>query len=183
MSKRKIAQAKEIVRKYGYRSGVYYGIDAQTAGTELGRMIERDGHLTAQSVVDEARPEHAPLHPAFEWDDATAAEGYRRDQARNLIRAVVVMPSDEDQRPTNVFVRVSGAADPDTPSGYYPTSVVVQRPDLAALALADLNRHIESAAQSAQQLRDAVEQHNPEMLAKVSRISGAINEARAAMAS
>jgi len=50
------------------------GIDAQTAGSELDRIRQRDGTIIPAVVVDEARPEEAPLHPAFEWRDSVAAE-------------------------------------------------------------------------------------------------------------
>lgn len=46
------------------------------------------GALTPQIVLDEARdPEH-PLHHRFEWDDAVAAEKWRREQAHELIQSV-----------------------------------------------------------------------------------------------
>jgi hypothetical protein len=68
------------------------GVDAQTAGTELDRIRRRDGTIRPAAVVDEARPEKAPLHPAFEWRDPVAAEHWREHQASTLIRVVRVVP-------------------------------------------------------------------------------------------
>ena len=51
-------------------------IAAQVVGEELAR-IEASGELTPATVVEASRPETAPLHPAFEWDDPTAALGTR----------------------------------------------------------------------------------------------------------
>lgn len=52
-----------------------------------------EGHLTPQATVAAARDPRSPLHPHFEWDDKLAAEAYRLDQARHLIRLIRV--SDE----------------------------------------------------------------------------------------
>jgi len=88
------------------------GIDAQTAGSELDRIRRRDGTIRPAAVVDEARPEEAPLHPAFEWNDPVAAEQWREHQARTLIRVVRVVPA-APQEPRVASVRpVNQAAAP-----------------------------------------------------------------------
>jgi hypothetical protein len=69
------------------------GVDAQTAGSELDRIRRRDGTIRPDVVVDEARPEEAPLHPAFEWRDPVAAEQWREHQASTLIKIVRVVPA------------------------------------------------------------------------------------------
>jgi hypothetical protein len=69
------------------------GVDAQTAGSELDRIRRRDGTIKPAVVVDEARPEEAPLHPAFEWRDPVAAEQWREHQATTLIKVVRVVPA------------------------------------------------------------------------------------------
>jgi len=88
------------------------GVDAQTAGSELDRIRRRDGTLRPDVVVDEARPEEAPLHPAFEWRDPVAAEQWREHQASTLIKVVRVVPS-APQEPRVASVRpVTKAAAP-----------------------------------------------------------------------
>jgi len=52
------------------------------------KSLERDGRLLPADVVNAARPTNSPLHPHFDWDDSSAAEKYRLDQARTLIRSV-----------------------------------------------------------------------------------------------
>lgn len=91
------------------------GIDAQTAGSELDRIRKRDGTIRPAAVVDEARPEDAPLHPAFEWCDPVAAEQWREHQANKLIKVVRVMPS-APQEPRVASVRhVTQVAAPTAP--------------------------------------------------------------------
>jgi hypothetical protein len=46
------------------------------------------GDLTADAVVEAARPKDSPLHGFFEWDNRQAADSYRLTQARTLIRKV-----------------------------------------------------------------------------------------------
>ncbi len=51
-------------------------------------LESRGGKLTPEQVLDAARPDESPLHGFFEWDDSAAAEAYRIEQARELIRRV-----------------------------------------------------------------------------------------------
>lgn len=74
-----------------------YGVDAQTAGEELQRIKRVHGLVHPATVVDESRPEDAPLHPAFEWRDPVAAERFREYQASQLIRRVRVVPVESDE--------------------------------------------------------------------------------------
>ena len=81
---------------YEYRGpGAPKGISARAAGSELQRIYEAHGELTPSAIVDESRASIAPLHSAFEWDDAEAAEQYREQQARMLVRSVVLVPEPE----------------------------------------------------------------------------------------
>jgi hypothetical protein len=84
-------------------------ISAQQAGEELERIRTfHNGRLNPAIVVDKARPANAPLHPCFEWDDRRAAEAYRVDQAKHIIRSVEVIIEESDEQPkaTRAFVSV-----------------------------------------------------------------------------
>jgi len=52
----------------------------------LTEIYDRDGKLTPEAVLDDAR-----LRDRFEWDDAVAAHSYRLEQARRIIRSVKVI--------------------------------------------------------------------------------------------
>jgi hypothetical protein len=54
-------------------------------------LESKQGKLTPQQVLEAARDEESPLHRFFEWDDSTAAEAYRVEQARDLIKKVKVI--------------------------------------------------------------------------------------------
>ncbi len=53
-------------------------------------LEDRQGRLFPSEVLNAARDENSPLHDFFEWDDSAAAEAYRLDQARELIRRIKI---------------------------------------------------------------------------------------------
>lgn len=121
---------------YQFKLPTLYPVSAQTAGEELHRIYTDKGQLKPADVVDESRPESAPLHPCFEWNDAVAAEEYRKVQAGNLIRSVTVV----HETPTHEPIEVRAFVKPlET---YAPIEVVVnseeQMADLLESALAEL---------------------------------------------
>lgn len=94
------------------------GVDPQVVGEELERIRSDYGILQTKTVVDEARPETAPLHPAFEWDDEVAAEHYREHQARSLIKSVLVINPDTKAKEP-MYVHVTMVDDERKPVHYY----------------------------------------------------------------
>lgn len=90
---------------------------------ELERIYSEHGKLDAADVVDESRPETAVLHSCFEWRDDVAAEKYREEQARALVRCVVTVQEAEGQKPVEVraFFHIQET--------YHPTSVIIQEED------------------------------------------------------
>jgi phage terminase Nu1 subunit (DNA packaging protein) len=59
-------------------------------------LEDKRGRLTAQMVLQEARAASSPLHGFFEWDDSEAAEKWRLEQARELVRRVKIVVEVED---------------------------------------------------------------------------------------
>lgn len=57
--------------------------------------LEAKGAFSAESLVDASRDEDAPLHDMFEWNDTIAAEKYRIEQAKKIIRSIVVVMDDK----------------------------------------------------------------------------------------
>lgn len=72
--------------------------EAEVVGKRLEFLRQRcKGELTPQDVVDDARNNNSPLHSFFEWNNTKAAEAYRLQQARGLIRAVVAVYTSPDK--------------------------------------------------------------------------------------
>jgi len=68
--------------------GFSKGLDINEAVIELERIKNLYGELTPQTVLDASRPEDAFLHKLFNWDDASAAEHYRLQQARTILNNI-----------------------------------------------------------------------------------------------
>jgi hypothetical protein len=68
-------------------------VSADIAGAVMTELSNTIG-LTAQNLVNVSRPEDAPLHGCFEWDDSKAAESYREYQARKIIASIEIVSSD-----------------------------------------------------------------------------------------
>jgi len=73
-------------------SGVKERLSNTIALQELERIRqEHGGILRAEDVVLAAEDLSSPLHNSFEWDDTAGAEQWRLQQARQIIRSVVVI--------------------------------------------------------------------------------------------
>lgn len=83
--------------------------DVQEIGEALIRLHD-DGEITPESVVEAARSRRSPLHQNFEWDDTVAAREHRLNQARYLIRSVVV-ETETEEGPIDFRAYVSIAGD------------------------------------------------------------------------
>jgi hypothetical protein len=133
-------------------------IDAETAGLELARIHSEHGRLTPYLVVNEARPEDAPLHPAFEWRDDIAAEEFRRVQARSLIKTVEVIKPDKDDRPTEpAYVKVASS-----PARYEPPAEVVKSPQMFESAFLQACERLRAAERAMEQLQQIAKRERPD---------------------
>ena len=97
-----------FTNKYSYRAGYRPKVSAQVVGETL-EEIAKTGAVTSQSFLDASRPEDAPTHALFEWDDSIAAERYRLQQATITINSVEVQIVDESKgtaTPQSAFVNV-----------------------------------------------------------------------------
>lgn len=82
--------------------------DAQVIGLALEKINQQnEGMLKPQAVVDAARNKRNPLHKHFEWDDEIAAEQYRQDQARHIIRIVRVVDEDSEEGTQRAYQSVN----------------------------------------------------------------------------
>lgn len=89
--------------------------DANIVGQHIEMLREKfRGELTPKDILDDARNDNSPLHSFFEWDDGEAAEAYRLQQARGLIRAVVAVYVHDDRPATRAKAYVH-IAEPSAP--------------------------------------------------------------------
>jgi len=111
-----------------------FSVSAQIVGEVIESIEKEEGEVTAAALVEVARPDDSPMHPAFEWEDKVAAESYRRDQARHLIRSVRVLKGSEVEQ-TPAFVRVKLTGDGEQRSVYIRTARAMSDEELRGQVL------------------------------------------------
>jgi hypothetical protein len=137
-----------MTAKYEWRDGSFGGVKADVAAGEIDRIQKRDGVCTPKALVDESRDEAAPLHDVFEWDDEAAAESYRVEQARSVIRSVVVTYEESKPREIAYLSVVSGDE-----RGYVPTNAVAADPVMHDYAVKDAIRQLNGWVRRAEQIK------------------------------
>ncbi|MCZ2076563.1 MAG: hypothetical protein LC130_16395 [Bryobacterales bacterium] len=142
---------------YKFRSGAssFRGLKNPA---QVGKALERirkqnEGQLKPGDVVEAARPENSVLHPGFTWDDTEAAEEYRKWEARELVRQIVVVhPETDEEAPA--FIHVSVAGDEGGKNRYYQSSaVLVDRPDEYQSALECAMRKLKEASRAFEDIK------------------------------
>lgn len=73
---------------YRWKTGSRFKTDANIAAGIMNKLA-KENRLNAETLVDVSRPEDAPLHNEFEWDDVKAAEEWRKQTSRVMIASVV----------------------------------------------------------------------------------------------
>jgi hypothetical protein len=107
------------------------------------------GKLTPKAVVEAARNNKSPLHKHFEWDDAKAAESYRLEQARELIRIIRV---EEESGPVRAFFSIA-----DRGTSYRALEEVRATPSLQEIVMKQALRDLKAFEERYRDMRDVCE--------------------------
>jgi hypothetical protein len=103
-------------------------------------IYERVGELTPDIVLHEAQDPASVLHSQFDWNDTTAAESWRREQAHRLIRTCRVVYKPADDQGQQRSVRAFHAIRNERGYVYEPANVVAADPFKRKLLLNDMQR-------------------------------------------
>ncbi len=127
---------------------------AKAAPQKIGEALAQiaaasHGHLTPKAVVAEARNNRSVLYRHFEWDDAVAAEAFRLDQARTLIRSIRVVDEDNDETPP-AWVSIADKGG----TSYRTLQDVLDSADLQAQALKQAERDLDAFQRRYKQFED-----------------------------
>ena len=125
--------------EYRFKMNFQFPVKANDVGNYFEELHQQHGEINPKEVVRDARDEKHILHPCFEWSDDIAAEKYRIEQAKQLIRCVVIK-DEEKQIETRAFVNVSIAE--DKPKMYHTTAVVLKNEYACNLLLKQAERDI-----------------------------------------
>lgn len=85
----------------------YKKAEAQKVGEFLETLSEKIGDIRPSQVVEESKPKEAILHDYFIWDNDKAGKLFREEQARHIIKSIVVVKTINDQpATTRAFVSI-----------------------------------------------------------------------------
>lgn len=123
-------------------------LTAQVVGETLADIEDRHGVIDPHTVVDESRPDDAPLHPVFEWRDEIAAERWRVEQARRVVRSVEIVAEDRNHPTQIAYVNIQSQG------GYVSAAAVRSQPDLFEEAQQAYRSRLEAAAAQLAKVED-----------------------------
>lgn len=130
--------------------GLWGDLTADKAMAELERIREKHGELKPEYVVEESKDEKAVLHKCFQWDDTIAAQMWRKEQARQLIKNITVTIVNENVSAT-IRAIVNVATSNGDKRSYIPlTQAILDETaydDLLAQAKADMEAFIAKYSQ------------------------------------
>ena len=114
--------------------------DAQLVGEEILSIGES---ATAQQVLEKGRDDSTELHKCFEWRDDVAAEKYRLDQAKMVLRQLVFTRSEEQMKEKKPEIRVFHVTEQSKVGEYKPLPMIIKNDDeyqkLLQMAYAELH--------------------------------------------
>ena len=123
------------------------GVNANKVGAEIEEIAEeKNGEVVPRDLVEKAKRQKSEMHDLFEWDDESAAEKYRDNQAgyilRNLkIRIVGALPNDSKKE---FLIRSMINVKVEEKQFYSPLTVVLGNEKQREYAIKDLSNSLMS---------------------------------------
>ena len=94
--------------KIMWKNGCHGKGDVEKIYDELEKLRLKKGDIEPKDVIQMAKPKRNPAHGEFIWDDNVAANAYRLEQARMLVRSIVVVHKETPQSgPQRKYVQVT----------------------------------------------------------------------------
>lgn len=105
-----------------WKIGGIFKADAQKVADEIIAIGEE---ATPAQILEKARDEATELHKCFTWDDTVAAERWRLQEARTIVRLLVIERKEDDPEPVRQFFKIGAEHD----AGYKQTVLIVRDQD------------------------------------------------------
>ena len=100
--------------------------DANIIGPEIVRILDKHGESKPEVIVNEAADIKSPLHPYFTWDNDEAADLYRIEEARYMLRKIrIEVLTTEEKEPIIVNI-ASSLTRPNIGHVYQRTDVILK---------------------------------------------------------
>ncbi|WP_164145873.1 hypothetical protein [Stenotrophomonas maltophilia] len=114
-------------------------------------QLKSAGVIQPADVVARASDPASAMHNWFQWDDTEAAQAYRLQQARQLLRVFVTVET-KDNKPVRAFVSLG--TDRYGEGGYRTMAEVLSDEEMRAQLLADAVKELRSAEKKYRQLQE-----------------------------
>lgn len=135
---------------YKWKNGARMKSDPQKVGEEIESLGKE---IKAWDVVAAAEKKTSAMHNEFLWNDEKAAEEYRLEQARSLMRSLVTVIDAPDQLSGSITVRayenVELGEGLKSRNAYVSTKKVLSIPELREQVIGRLDDEIREAEQTA----------------------------------
>jgi hypothetical protein len=176
--------AKKKTKKYDFRTGfpAHKALNPNKCGPVLETLANLyEGEALLQKIIEKAKFENSPLHAGFVWNNAKAGAKYRLHQARNLLRAIVIVQTTKSgttSQPAFYYCKRPG----NKRGTYKATAQVLSNEDLFNRAYEHLTDRMQSAINSLNTLEDlARKAGDPQRITVVASVVRLVKEANKAV--
>ena len=114
---------------YRWKSGSRLKGDPVPVAEALERIRAKNDGLKPGDIVREAKRQASVLHQYFEWNDDLAAKSWRIEQAKYIVRCLVVVHVGEDQV-EDITVRAFMSVNEDDDRSYESIARIMEDPEL-----------------------------------------------------
>ena len=126
---------------YQWKKGSKLSVSAQEVGEYLEQIRDRNGTITPEAVLDNAKG--SVLEPLFEWRDKKAAVSYRLTQARYILRSLEVTVTQAEPVEVRAYTVVTTQESDEAESRVYATiEEAMRRPEWRAEVLERAKREL-----------------------------------------
>lgn len=132
---------------YIWRKGHHPLGDADVFGRYYNGLRRRHPEVTAEILVQAATRNSSPIHENFEWDNTIAGHAHRLDQARSMMRSIVVYDETTEGPTPPVRYLIAVVPKATTPEPSMKVYIPLRE------AMADPTRRLEVLMQSIRDLR------------------------------
>lgn len=120
----------------------------------LQAIYDERGDLTPALVVEAAAHSDHPLYHRFDWNDRTAGEKWRLEQAAHLIRSVRIRRVDAAGKPSDLRAFVAIKGEDTHRASYVPTESALADDFTRQLVLRDMEREWKSLKRRYDHMRE-----------------------------
>lgn len=148
---------------YEYKVKGLMKASAQVAGEMCEALEQSASGLSPRTLLDANRETSAPLHDEFEWNDSEAAERFRLNQAATIIRNIVIVRTEQADKPApsvRAFVNVRDEAQRSYVGIVHAMSDEAMRESLMKSAIRDMDS-FKNKYQDLQELSSVINAMNP----------------------